>query len=137
MSKEKTKTTITCPKCNSYNIRFFSFRDTHKQLPLYRCDDCGAHFELPEMVRLEDAEQEIEKIKGLAEETSRIMIEAEREELKQKLQQRYDECKRIEETTASPLWREGARWNMKLIEELLKEEQEAKKEIDAEKFENE
>jgi len=77
-------------------------------------------------VRLEDAEQEIEKIKGLAEETSRIMIEAEREELKQKLQRRYDECKRIEETTASPLWREGARWNMKLIEELLEEEKKAK-----------
>ena len=37
-------------------------------------------------IRLSDAEQEIEKIKGLAEETSHIMIEAEREELKQKLQ---------------------------------------------------
>jgi len=38
------------------------------------------------LVRLSDAEQEIEKIKGLAEETSNIMIKTERLELKQKLQ---------------------------------------------------
>jgi len=55
------------------------------------------------LLKLEDAQKEID-------------------ELKRKLQQKYDECKRIEETTASPLWREGARWNMRLIEELLEKE---------------
>jgi hypothetical protein len=42
-------------------------------------------------------------------------------ELKQKLQQEYKKCKKIEKETSSPLWREGARWNIRLIEELLKE----------------
>ena len=70
--------------------RMFSDRITEARLACKRfpnCEgcqtDCGAEF----LVGLSDAEQEIEKIKGLAEETSHIMIEAEREELKQKLQQ--------------------------------------------------
>jgi predicted nuclease with TOPRIM domain len=76
-------------------------------------------------VRLEDAEQEIEEIhrkyEGLISKAEKDCADC-YQELKQKLQQKYDECKRIEETTASPLWREGARWNMKLIEELLEKE---------------
>lgn len=39
---------------------------------------------------------------------------------KNKLQQEYARCKKIEKETKSALWREGARWNMKLIEELSK-----------------
>ena len=39
---------------------------------------------------------------------------------KKALEKEYKRCKRIEKETASELWREGARWNMKLIEELLK-----------------
>jgi cell division septum initiation protein DivIVA len=80
---------------------------------------------------LEKSKMEIKKptYAQLLQENSKLKKEL--DELKQKLQRRYDECKRIEETTASPLWREGARWNMKLIEELLKEEKEAQpKKID-------
>jgi len=100
----------------------------------------------PFLVRLSDAEQEIDnwidaynklndsyqkEIKQVEAKLAKAILryqdyDHERLELKQKLRQRYDECKRIEETTASPLWREGARWNMKLIEELSKEKNEAK-----------
>jgi len=50
-----------------------------------------------------------------------IDLERERGELKQKLQQEYGRCEKIEKETGSALWREGARWNMRLIEELLKQ----------------
>jgi len=80
------------------------------------------------LVRLENAEQEINKVKEGAKGTYRVMLEielsllkAEREKWKKKLQQEYAKNKKIAKETSSPLWREGARWNMRLIEELLKQ----------------
>jgi hypothetical protein len=37
------------------------------------------------------------------------------------LEKKREKCEKINKGTASELWREGARWNLKLIEELLKQ----------------
>ena len=40
-----------CPKCNSSNVVFFSFRDIKKDEPIWRCENCGIHFEPEPEVR--------------------------------------------------------------------------------------
>jgi len=77
-----------------------------------------------EWVRLEDAEKEIDFQKARVDVANEMVTSKQKriDELKQKLQQELVKCKKIEKETSSPLWREGARWNIRLIEELLKEE---------------
>jgi hypothetical protein len=115
--KEKAKNVETSPSMISedYVHAFF------------HCACCGKKFGEADY-RREDIEEMQKHSKPLCKNCAKFLSgwqaknDKERWELKQKLQQKYDECKRIEETTASPLWREGARWNRKLIEELLEKE---------------
>jgi hypothetical protein len=119
--KEKAKTSyeisedcyIICAKCKS------ELGDCGTE----KCDATKTRW-----VKLEDAEQEIKKVKELGAEAMSIMVEGELKDLKQKLQQLLAEFPRKRWNEAFE-WRDYAteeidEWKQK-FEELLKEEKEA------------